>query len=334
MKSLIYIMTILTAALLFSGCSNADSNSEEIQLVASNYKNEHDDQGESLNKFIEEVERLSNNNVEVEAYHNAELGDAAESVEKTMIGAIDIAEIGSSGLNQFRMNATPVPELPYLFDSFENFEMVMNDPEVTRLLQENVEKEGLVLLGYRLAAASHVLTTRPMESIDDFRGVNLRSPEFEITERLLTAWGARPTILPLSEVYTALQNNVVQGYTATPTTALSNNTYEVAPYLNMTEHMFTPQYLVMNKEQFDSLPGETQEVLLEAGQLSEEYINAKSLERYENDLATLEENGVELIKYDDLSPFQDAVAEVNESLARDFGEEAYALYEAILEANE
>lgn len=346
MKSLKYIMGVCTFALVLAGCNDdsgsegngeadgsAEGEVESIELVASNYKNEQDDQGESLNKFVEEVENLSEGNIEIEAFHNAELGNAQESVERTINGSIDIAEIGSSGLNQFNMHATPVPELPYLFDSFENFEQVMNDDEVKRILEENIEKEGLVLLGYRLAAASHVLATQPMESIDDFEGVNLRSPEFEITERLLTAWGARPTILPLPEVYTALQNGVVEGYTATPTTALSNNTYEVAPYLNMTEHMFTPQYLVMNQEQFEDLSEEAQEILLEAGRSSEEYINEKSFERYENDLAELEENGVELIEYDDLTPFEEAVEGMNEELAQQFGDEAYELYNAILEAN-
>jgi len=352
MKTLTKMMVVFGFILLLVACGNSevneqnvesdgadeviaesDSEIESLEFVAANYKSETDDQGESLNKFIETVDQLSDGNIEVEAFHNAELGNAQESVEKTINGSIDIAEVGSSGLDQFGMNATPVPELPYLFDSYENFVKVMNDEEIKSLLQTNIEKEGLVLLGYRLAPASHIVSNEPLKSIEDYKDLNLRSPEFEITETFLKAWGARPTILPLPDVYNALQNGVVEGYTATPQTVLSNHTYEISEYLNMTEHMFTPQYIVMNKEKFENMSPEAQEVILEAGKESEDYINNKSFEEYENDLDELVENGVELVEYDDLSPFKNAVVDDNEKLAEKFGDEALELYEKILDVN-
>lgn len=335
MRILKHGFILVVFLLILGACGTAEETSDvgsdnSIEIIAASYKEESDLQSQALNVFIEEVEKLSDGEIKIEVYHNAELGNEVEQTEKMINGSIDIGEIGSSGLDQFGMNATPIPELPYLFDDYESFTEILNNEDVKNLIEKNVEKEGLKLLGFRMAAASHILATEPLYEFEDYKGLKLRSPEFKITEEFLKAWGARPTVIPFPDIYSSLQNGVVMGYTAVPSVILSNNTYEMAKYLNMTNHMYTPQYLVMNKASFDSLSADQQDIIEEAAKKSEEYFNNEAYSGYVSDLKELEELGVELIEYEDLTPFQEAVKDLNQELAESMGSDAVELYETII----
>ncbi len=316
------------------GSSDSGSEEEKIVIRAANYKNEKEITSLALDKFAEEVERLSEGRVEIDPYHNAELGDEADSIERILAGSIEMGEVGSSGLSQFGMNATPINELPYLFDDFADFREILNNEEVRGLLSENLENNGMKLLAFRYHGASHIMSTSPLESIEDYKGRDFRAPEFDITIELLKSWGGSPNVIPYTEVYNALQTGVVEGYTATLTATLSERTYEVANNLNMTNHMYTPSYLVMNKDYFESFSSDVQEILLEAAKISEDYQIGLAEDQEEKDLQQLEAEGVNIVKYDDLTPFKEAIADKRQGLAEAMGPEAVELYETILKINE
>ncbi|MET3505731.1 TRAP transporter substrate-binding protein [Halalkalibacter oceani] len=310
---------------------NGTGSEETFVIRASNFFAETQTTGQALNKFAEEVAALSDGRVEVQAFHNAELGDHAESIEGTLSGAIEMTEAGNSGLDQFGVKGISITEMPYLFDDFDDFKTIMNNDEVRALMEEYIEAQGFKLIGYRYFGPRHTLANKPLRTIEDYQGVNLRAPEFDITVEMMKAWGATPTIIPLTEVYNAIQTGVADGFEGPFTTILSNQSYEVAKYVHLTNHIFYPGYLLMNKEYFDSLPADIQEVILEAGRISEEYQLELTEIEDEEGRAELEEHGVEIIEYSDLTPFQNAVQDMRVDLAEEMGPEAQELLNQIMD---
>lgn len=333
----------LVLLFIIAGCSSSNTGGEsgdngggteekdKYVIRASNFFPETQSTGQALNKFAEEVAKLSDGKVEIETYHNAELGDHAESIEGTLTGSIEMTESGNSGLAQFGVDAVSITEMPYLFDSFEDFKNVVNNEEVRDLLAKDIESQGFKLIAFRYFGPRHTLATEPLRTFEDFKGVNLRAPEFDITVEMMKSWGANPTIIPLNEVYSAIQTGVADGFEGPYDTILSNKTFEVAKYVHLTNHIFYPGYLIMNKDYYDSLPADIQEIILEAGKISEDYqleiAEKEDIEGKEK----LKAEGVEIIEYDDLTPFKDAVQDMRVNLAKEMGTEAEELLNKILE---
>lgn len=327
------MLLMFVALIALAGCSSGTSSSEDEPFVirASNFYTESHTSGQAMNLFAEEVERLSDGRVEIQAFHNAELGDHAESIEGTLTGAIEITEAGNGGLEQFGVKGIHITEMPYLFDDFDDFKQILDNEEVRDMMVEFIEDQGFKLLGFRYFGPRITLANEPLRTFEDFQGVNLRSSEFEITVEMMEHWGANVVVTPLGEVYNSIQTGVVSGFESPVATLLTTQTFEVAKYAHMTNHIYFPGYLLMNKEYFDNLPSDIQEILLEAGRTSEEHHLQITEELAESELEELSSHGVEIIEYDDLSPFVDAIEDMRIDLAERMGPEAERLLNKITE---
>jgi len=350
MKRMKWLFVVLSALLLLAACSSGGSGGavstssasggsgggsgnqpEKIVLRAANDFARTQTTGKALDKFVEEVANLSGGKVEIQAFHDAQLGTQKDGIEKTLAKTVEMVEAGNSGLAQFGINAISVSEMPYLFSSFEAFEKAVTDPKVRSLIEKDIESRGLKLIAYRYFGPRHTLTKNPARTFEDFENVKLRAPEFEITIELMQAWGSKPVIIPLPEIYSSIQSGVVDGFEGPVTTILSNKTYEVAKYLSLTNHIFYPGYLVMNKEIFDSLSKEVQDILLQAGKASEEYQLQLAREEDTNGLEELKKLGVEIISYPSMEPFEQAGAQVRAKLSPKLTPEAQELLKALEE---
>ena len=105
---------------------------------------------------------------------------------------------------------------------------------------------GLALLGYLYDGPRVTLSTRPLNSIDDFKGLKLRVPQIPLYVQMAQAFGATPTPVALPEVYTALQSRIVEGLEGTPTSLYVQKYHEVAKNLARTDHIFFVAYIAMN----------------------------------------------------------------------------------------
>ena len=111
---------------------------------------------------------------------------------------------------------------------------------------------GLALLGYLYDGPRVTLSTKPLSSIDDFKGLKLRVPQIPLYVQMAQAFGATPTPVALPEVYTALQSRIVEGLEGTPTSLYTQKYHEVAKNLARTDHIFFVAYIAMN----GAAPGE------------------------------------------------------------------------------
>ncbi|MCL7745705.1 TRAP transporter substrate-binding protein [Halalkalibacter alkaliphilus] len=269
----------------------------------------------ATNKFAELVEEKTEGTIKVEVHDSASLGTQREALEGMKIGTMGgtvslepvsawVEEIGIFGV-------------PYLFedsDHLNNFLTSESGEELNELMIE----EGFKPLTYFMRAPRQISSNKKIESIDDLRGLNIRVPESPTAPPAFEAMGARVVTLPISEVYSALQQNVIDAQENPITQIYSDKFYEVQDYITLSNHQYQAAYLLISNDIFESLTDEQKQAIEEAAQETKEFEHNLHVEELEAAFAGLEEAGVEIIEVDS-SEFAEAASQ------------AYSSYDALMQ---
>lgn len=216
-------------------------------------------------KFKELVEAKSGGQIAVEIFPNGTLGNDRECIEGVQMGTITMTGISSAMVAQFEKSLS-IFDLPFLFPSREVAYEVFADPAVGGVLKSNLEAKGFLCLGFAEAGYRHLTTTaKQVKSMADLKGMKIRTMSSNYHVAAWEAYGASPTPISFSELYTALQQKTVDGQENPYGLILSQKFNEVQPYCSETGHILTVVPLLINKEFVDSLPEELQKAVLEAG---------------------------------------------------------------------
>ncbi|GIW71793.1 MAG: C4-dicarboxylate ABC transporter [Planctomycetota bacterium] len=217
---------------------------------------------ELLARYEKEVEKSSGGRLEVRVYLGGIKGDEQSIVRQVFRG--DSLQMG--GVSTAAM-ATVVPdvdilELPYLFDSPEEADRILDGP-ARPILERMLEAKGMKLLmysenGYRSFGTRFGFVRRPA----DLKARKMRSQESEVHVETYRALGASPIGIAVSEVLSALETGVVEGFDNTPLFTFASGWYQAISYYTVSEHIYQPALLVVNKAWWDALPPELQQVLL------------------------------------------------------------------------
>jgi len=217
----------------------------------------------ALTKMAELVEERSDGRLKIEVFPASQLGNEREMVEGLLIGSVDIAVPGAGTLGNF------VPELsvlglPFLYRDNAHWEAVV-DGEVGDLLSGKMADVGFVPLGYYFSGARHIMTVeKPIESIDDLKGLKMRVPPSNVMVEGMGAMGAVATPIAYNELYSALQSGVVDGAEAANSNFYAMKFYEVAPNWAILNWLLGYNVKIMSQERFESLPDDLKEILVEA----------------------------------------------------------------------
>lgn len=276
----------------------------------------------SSDHFAELVGKKTGGRLQVQVFHNAQLGNEVQVGEGVRSGTIDVGFAGSSGFGGF-IRDIRVLELPYLYSSFDKIHAVFTQvwPTLTELFSAN----GIQLLGNIYEGPRMTLATRPLRTLQDLKGLKLRVPQAAVYIEMAKALGAIPTPVALPEVYTALQAKVADGLEGAPSTLLTGKYYEVAKHLMRTDHVFNATYIGMNPAVFKALPPEFQAAVIEAGREATVYNLELVKKAAEADLDQLAKVGITIVS-PDLAPFRAAVAGPNERYAQGLGGRAMELF--------
>lgn len=211
------------------------------------------------------VEGKTNGRIKVEIYPNRQLGEDREVVEAVQSGMIEIAFTSDGALGAF------VPEIqvlgiPYLFpDSVTAWKVL--DTKVGDMLMDTISKKlGVVTLGIgENGFRNFTNSARPIHQPSDLKGLKIRVMEIPAHMKMVEAMGAAAVPMSGGEVYTALQQRVVDGQ-ENPVDVIDMYKYdEVQKYLTLDGHVYSVHVFVMNKRAFDSLSAGDKEIVREAG---------------------------------------------------------------------
>ncbi|WP_111414803.1 DctP family TRAP transporter solute-binding subunit [Billgrantia lactosivorans] len=277
-------------------------------------------QGIGVLKFGEELERLSDGRLTIDPQYDNALGAEREVIEGMGFGIID-AGITSTGPMGGFVDQFMLFDLPYIFDDHDHAYAFLDSEhgeELARLAEEEMNVKFLAWMenGFR----HNTNSVRALEHPDDLEGINHRTQESRVQVDTWEALGANATPMAWTEVYTALQQGVMDSQENPLATIYDVNFYEVQDYLNMTQHVYSPAPLMMSLDLFNSFSEEDQAIIMEAAEIALSVQREASQELEQRYLKELEELGM-TVTHPDLDPFREAVRPVIDEWKPTVGED-------------
>ncbi len=267
-------------------------------------------------QFAEEVKAKTNGQIEIQIYPNRQLGEEREIVEGLQLGTADFVITSTGPLVSF-VPEIGIVDLPFLFSSSQHAYNVL-DGEIGNGILAKFEPRGIIGLsfmenGWRsISANKKILTPR------DLSGMKVRTMENKVHMDAFQALGASPVPMVWGEVYTSLQQGVIDGQENPPVILATNALWEVQKYYALTRHFYTPQMFLMSKITANKLTDAQMAIIKEAAKNATDFQRAKMAELDTQYIKTLRDNGMDV--YDvDRSLFQDATKSVYNKYSSQFG---------------
>lgn len=245
--------------------------------------------------FEEELERLSNNRFDVRVYPNAALGGDRQQTESMILGYIQANIPPTSVLAGFDERFMVV-DLPFIFKTTEAAVNTLNG-ELGEELDPILESLGIHTMGWTSSGFRHI-TTNDIEvtSPKNLENVSIRTQENPIHLASFRAWGASPTPMAFSELFTALQQGAVAAQENPVLVTVSNRLFEVQNTLSLTGHFFTAGNFAFNKDFYDSLEGQDKAWLEAAGENFVDNLTRLVTEQDDDFIQQAEDNGMKIIR--------------------------------------
>lgn len=330
MKKLTALAFGIAVAVSLTGCGSLTGGKRIIRV--SHAQSETHPEHLGLLAFKEYVEEKLGDKYEVQIFPNELLGSAQKAIELTQTGAIDFVVAGTANLETFA-DVYEIFSMPYLFDSEEVYKSVMQDTEYMENVYASTDEAGFRVVTWYNAGTRNFYGKSPIRTPEDLKGKKIRVQQSPASVEMVKAFGAAAAPMGFGEVYTAIQQGVIDG-AENNELALTNNKHgEVAKYYSYNKHQMVPDMLVANLKFLNSLSPEDYQVFKEAAALSTEVEMEewdKSIEEAKK-IAT-DEMGVEFIDVD-VEAFKEKVLPLHESMLQE-NEKIRDLYDHIQAANE
>ncbi|AYY12686.1 DctP family TRAP transporter solute-binding subunit [Actinobacteria bacterium YIM 96077] len=254
-------------------------------------------------------EHLEGSGINIESYPSAQLGNEAESLEQIANGGLDIAVAGPSFLGVWHEPAA-VLDGAYLFDDVDHFIETVNGEEITQIHDDLYEESGIRVMSTWYYGTRHVTSNVPVNSPEDLAGVKLRTPDAPLYLTNIEGMGGTATPMALDEVYTALQQGVLDAQENPVPTIASSGFHEVQDYINLTGHMVQAVHTVTHDGVYDSLDDEQAALLDEAMDEASEAVRECIVSEEEEFIEEWKgSDEIEVVEDVDREAFADAVAD-------------------------
>ncbi|MEK4029094.1 DctP family TRAP transporter solute-binding subunit [Pseudobacillus sp. FSL P4-0506] len=320
-----YLLIILL--FILSGCSHATTKGKaeaEYVLRLGHLQTETHPYQKGALKFKELVEKRSNGKVRIDIFPSSQLGNGRDQIEGAQIGSIHF-HIGSvAPVTNFAPKFNLL-NLPYLFESREHAFRVL-DGDIGQEIASGLESKGLLNLGYMENGWRHLTNNKkPIKTSDDASGLKLRVQESPPYISFVKALGSAPVPIPFGELYTALEQKVVDGQENPLAQIYLNKLHEVQKYLTLTAHNYDAAIFLMSKTTFDTLPSDLQKVIKKSAKEAIQYERKLAVQEEKKLLERLRESDIQIEEAPDLASFkrtaEPVYKEFEESIGKDLIQE-------------
>jgi tripartite ATP-independent transporter DctP family solute receptor len=270
-------------------------------------------------KFKELVETKSEGRISVEIYPDGQLGNDKESVEAVQMGSLTMTGISSAIVAQFEPSYG-IFDLPFLFSDREVAYKMFDDPEIGGMLKQNAEKKGIKCLAFWDAGYRHLTNNvRPVKALQDVKGMKIRTMSNGYHVAAWEAWGASPTPIAFTELYTALQQKTVDGQENPYGLIVAQKFYEVIKYCTETGHILTVMPVIMNKDFYDALPDDLKKVVEDAVEETTPFAYETARKEEQEARKVLLDSGVTIdeLSAEEKGKFKEAAASVYDKMKKD-----------------
>jgi len=253
---------------------------------------------ESARFFKKRVEELSGGRIEAQIYPSGQLGSQIQQLEAVKAGSLEMTFSASTNLSTYN-KMWSVFSLPYLLKDRDHMHRVLNDKQVKEILEKNAEENGFKILTYYFMGARSIINgKRPINNPKDLKGLKIRVMPDPILAESINAIGANGTPVSWGEVYSALQQGVIDGLEQSAPLYVDSKTYEVAKYYSLTEHFIIPTVNVMSLKIWNNFPEDIQDVILQAAKDEEDNFLKIWDANEEKSIKILKNSGVKINQVD------------------------------------
>jgi tripartite ATP-independent transporter DctP family solute receptor len=245
-------------------------------------------------KFAEIVKQKSNGRIQIKVYPNEQLGKELDMITGILAGTADMTITGESLQNW--TSTAGLCAIPYLIRDSEHLNKVAGGETGKIIENEILTKIGLRPVAWFERGARNLTSNRPIKHPDDLKGIILRVPNVPLFVKTWEMLGAKSTPMAFSEVFTSLQQGTIHAQENPYALIYSAGFYEVQKYCNLTEHVIGWIYVVIGEKQFQSMPQDLQQIILEAGSEMQKYHRTIFLADQENLVKELKSKGMNFIK--------------------------------------
>ena len=241
-------------------------------------------------RFAELVEQYTDGEVTVAIFANGVMGDEGDMFEQQMAGVLDVSIVNPGKATEFAPTGN-IFSIPFMYRDEDHWNAVLDGDVGQEIAQRLYAESGVHVIGYYGGGRRHIVSTRPMDSLEQLDGMRLRTAP---TPPLIAAWsafGAQPTVFAYQEIYTGLQLGSIDGLLNEPEWILRMRFHEVAPHIGLSEHDITVRLLTFAGTTFDALTEAQQDAVRRAGLESAQYAREVQLAQDAADLETLVAEG-------------------------------------------
>jgi len=297
----------------------------------------------SYQAFSDNLYEKTNGRYRLEIYPNGELGNEETCLQQVLTGTLDMLPVSVSTLGNV-VDEMNIFAFPFMIESYDAFvDVALNEEFRTALYNAVKEQTGCQALGFGYAVGRGVGNSKhEVRTVDDLKGLKIRTLGNPIIIDTYNAFGATATSVPFKEVYTALQQNMIDGEDSTVSSNLDQRFCEVNRHFTILNSTFQTACMLVSPAVWESIPAEDQAIFIECGREMDEYGFELCKEHVQREIQRAHEQEPDFKIVEDLTPeekatFVAAAIPVWDKYIEDCGQEffdwAYAIIQECNEAN-
>lgn len=311
-------ITLAVAGALTLGMASVTHAQVIMRNSISIAQNSH--QGNGIDVLAQEVEKGTNGRIIIKNFFSGSLGGERESIESVQLGTQELTGTSTGPIPNF-VPAVKILDIPFLFRDKAHARAVLDGPIGQALLKE-FDSKGFKALAWSENGVRHMTNNkRPVNMPDDLKGLKMRTMENPVHVAAYKGFGIITTPMAFPEVFTALQQGVVDGQENPLSVIMAAKFDQVQKYMTLTAHVYSPALLLMNKASFDKLSPADQKVFLDAAKLAAAATRARVDKDDASGVAELRSKGMSIIETFDKAAFVAKLAPVFTQFEKDFGKD-------------
>lgn len=255
--------------------------------------------------FEQLVEEYSEGRIQAQVFPSAQLGSDAEMIDLTVSGAQDVLCTSLNLITNYAPRLD-VLILPYMFEDNEAFRQAI-DALWDDFDQYLAERANLHLITLWDSGYRHVMSTKPVHSLDDLRQLKFRVPPSPVMINMVESWGISPTPVEWSELFNAVQLGVVDAFEVDDSVLISARMNEVVKYITDNDHILQVSTCVMNNDTYQKLPADLREAVDQAAAGAQQHVLETAYDILEEARTESQAKGVEFLgRPDDYAAWAEA----------------------------
>lgn len=217
---------------------------------------------EAFEKWTQALRQRSSGQIDAQHFPASQLGGLSQLLEGSRMGTIQVTTAGPDSDEALAPEVAVFGGAPgFIYKDEAHVDRVLQGPLGEQIAQIAKQKTGVEFIAYGETGFRHILSKRPVTSLDTLRGLKIRVPELRVWVDFWRKLAANPTPLPYSEQYSALSAGVIDGLDSDVFSILGFKWHEQAKHLTLTSHWFLPKAVRVNGRWLDSLPANLQEIV-------------------------------------------------------------------------